>query len=103
MDLYTFALFLDSFNRSITYYESPENTLQFANILSSQTSFINLLSTYNLIAHSDHLMNFNIGGMAAKVKKEILNQMLNNLYDSIRLLSPSIENDKSMKEKLREK
>ncbi|CAI4685329.1 CFF_collapsed_G0040630.mRNA.1.CDS.1 [Saccharomyces cerevisiae] len=48
-------------------------------------------------------MNFNIGGMAAKVKKEILNQMLNNLYDSIRLLSPSIENDKSMKEKLREK
>ncbi|CAI4671365.1 BFH_collapsed_G0040090.mRNA.1.CDS.1 [Saccharomyces cerevisiae] len=103
MDLYTFALFLDSFNRNITYYESPENTLQFANILSSQTSFINLLSTYNLIAHSDHLMNFNIGGMAAKVKKEILNQMLNNLYDSIRLLSPSIENDKSMKEKLREK
>ena len=103
MDLYTFALFLDSFNRSITYYESPENTLQFANILSSQTSFINLLSTYNLIAHSDQLLNFNVGGMASNVKKEILSQMLNNLYDSIGLFSSTIGNDESVKEKLREK
>ncbi|CAI4047585.1 hypothetical protein SKDZ_13G0470 [Saccharomyces kudriavzevii ZP591] len=102
-DLYTFALFLDSFNRDITYYESPENTLQFANILSSQTSFINLLSTYNQIAHSYQLMGFNVGGMATKVKKEILIQMLNNLQDSIRLLSPSIDNDELMKKKLREK
>ncbi|KOG97264.1 ribonuclease P [Saccharomyces eubayanus] len=103
MDLYTFALFLDSFNRDITYYETPENTLQFANILSSQASYINLLSTYNLIAHSDQLMSFNTGGMASKVKKEILTQMLNNLYDSVRLLSSSIETDESMKQTLREK
>ena len=78
-------------------------TLQFANILSSQASYINLLSTYNLIAHSDQLMSFNTGGMASKVKKEILTQMLNNLYDSVRLLSSSMETDESMKQILREK
>lgn len=84
LDIYTFGLFLQSFSKSVTYYESPENTLQFANILSSHSSFSGMLAFYDVVSHSD-LFNFT-NDIKSVVKKEILEQMLNNLHDASSLV-----------------
>lgn len=89
LDLYTFALFLQSFSRDITYYETPENTLQFANILSCQSSFSAMLALYDVVSHSE-LFQFT-NDIKFVVKKEILGQMLNNLHDAASLLDTSSE------------
>lgn len=89
LDIYTFALFLQSFSKNITYYESPENTLQFANILSSQSSFSGMLALFDVVSHSE-LFNFD-SNVKFMVKKEILGQMLNNLHDASALVDTSRE------------
>lgn len=87
LDIYTFGLFLQSFSKNVTYYESPENTLQLANILSSHPSFSGMLAFYDVVSHSD-LLNFN-NEIAFAVKNEILEQMLNNLHDATMLVDVS--------------
>lgn len=89
LDIYTFALFLQSFSKNVTYYESPENTLQFANILSSQASFSGMLALFDVVSHSE-LFDFS-SNVKFAVKREILSQMLNNLHDASALVDTSRE------------
>ncbi|CDH16912.1 related to Ribonuclease P protein component,mitochondrial [Zygosaccharomyces bailii ISA1307] len=85
LDIYTFGLFLQSFKKDVAYYEMPENTLQFANLLSSQTTFSGMIALYDMVSHSG-LLNFGESVKPA-VKVEILEQMLNNLQDATALVS----------------
>lgn len=89
LDVYTFALFLQSFSKNVAYYETPENTLQFANILSSQSSFSGMLALYDVVSHSE-LFKFS-NDIKFVVKKEILQQMLNNIHDASALVDTSRE------------
>lgn len=84
LDIYTFGLFLQSFHKDIAYYETPENTLQFANLLSTQSNFAGMLALYDMVSHSE-LFNFD-NDVKYAVKAEILEQMLNNLHDATSLI-----------------
>lgn len=89
-DLYTFGLFLQSFTKEIAYYEAPENTLQLANLLSTQSSFSGMLALYDVVSHSTTL----IAGenMKSAVKVELLEQMLNNIHDAVVFFDMNDEN-----------
>ncbi|GAV46444.1 hypothetical protein ZYGR_0A00350 [Zygosaccharomyces rouxii] len=89
LDLYTFGLFLQSFTREIGYYDAPENTLQLANLLSTQSTFSGMLALYDIVSHTEP---FNVGESAkSAVKAELLEQMLNNIQDAINFVD--VENE----------
>lgn len=84
LDIYTFGLFLQSFTKEIAYYDIPENTLQLANLLSTQSTFSGMLALYDMVSHAE---NFNVGeDLKSAVKAELLEQMLNNIHDAVELV-----------------
>ncbi|QLG72231.1 hypothetical protein HG535_0C05850 [Zygotorulaspora mrakii] len=89
LDIYTFGLFLQSFYKEVTSYEAPEDTLQLANLLSAQSSFMGMLSLYDTITKSDTFLIES--DITFAVKSEILEQMLNNLYDATELVDVNSE------------
>lgn len=89
VDLYSFALFLKSFENGAVYLDSVENTLQLANYLSSQSSFSDMVSLYRTVMDSNILLEKSKFNTA--VKLELLSQMLNNLNDSLQFVD--IQND----------
>ncbi|GAV56088.1 hypothetical protein ZYGR_0AZ02600 [Zygosaccharomyces rouxii] len=92
LDIYTFGLFLQSFTREIGYYDVPENTLQLANLLSTQSTFSGMLALYDMVSHAEP---FNIGeSMKSAVKAELLEQMLNNIQDAIHIVDMTSEDIK---------
>ncbi|CCF60818.1 hypothetical protein KAFR_0L02070 [Kazachstania africana CBS 2517] len=93
-DYYSFAIFLKSFNENIKNFKNlPENSLQFANNLSTFSSFHDLLSYYETVN--------NIKSNKKSIKLEIIDQMLNNLFDATRLIEPNEITNKIFEFKLK--
>lgn len=92
LDIYTFGLFLQSFTKEIGYYDVPENTLQLANLLSTQSTFSGMLALYDIVSHAEP---FNTGeSRKSAVKAELLEQMLNNIQDAISIVDVNNEDIK---------
>lgn len=84
-DYYSFAIFLKSFfNNSVDIGRIPENTLQFANNLSSFTSFTEAMTYYN--QNSKLLGDQMNAKKSQQVNRIIIEQMLNNLADASHLI-----------------
>ncbi|KAI8385902.1 related to Ribonuclease P protein component, mitochondrial [Nakaseomyces glabratus] len=81
MDLFSFANFLKSFECDVAMHNAPENTLQLANILSTQNSFAGILSVFDMVRSSGKLQSSEIN--LPSVKNELLSQMFNNLDDAV--------------------
>lgn len=84
-DYYTFALFLKSFtSHSLDLQILPQNTLQFANQLSTFSSFTEILTFYNVNSKILGISSTNM--QTREVNQHILDQMLQNLVDASHLL-----------------
>lgn len=84
-DYYSFAVFLKSFfNNSVDIGRIPENTLQFANNLSSFNNFAEAMAYYNQNAH---LLGHPLTKIESqKIDSIIIEQMINNLVDASHLI-----------------
>ncbi|KAM3163108.1 RNase P subunit [Lachancea thermotolerans] len=89
-DLLSFALFLKSFSEPVMNFDLIENTLQLANILSSQDAFASMVALYQTLMHDSaflHGVNMN-----QAMSCEIVQQMLNNLGDAVQFVDLENEN-----------
>lgn len=86
LDLFSFAKYIKSFSNEVSIDEQPENTLQLANMLSSQNSFSGMLSVYDIVNKSGNI-DFH-GPNSTIIKTEILAQMFNNLEDALGFFDP---------------
>lgn len=78
VNLYSFTVFIQSFYNDITQYKyTPENNIQLANMLSTSSSFIGVINSY------DHWRK--VSSREKYIKEDILEQMLQNLIDVSRL------------------
>ena len=81
-DKYSFAMFLLSFNGNPPRIDFDiENTLQLANVLTSFNSFSNIIDCYKRVTKSGYFSRNSQNNHS--VRKEILQQMLNNIEDSM--------------------
>ncbi|CEP60018.1 ribonuclease P LALA0_S01e01134g [Lachancea lanzarotensis] len=84
-DLLSFALFLKSFTTPVVHLDRVENTLQLANVLSTQKSFSGMVALYQeLMCDQNRIMDMTT---QQAVNLEISEQMLNNLHDSIQFIN----------------
>ncbi|CUS23818.1 LAQU0S12e00716g1_1 [Lachancea quebecensis] len=89
-DLLSFALFLKSFSEPVMNFDLIENTLQLANILSSQDAFASMVALYQTLMHDSASMHGTSINQATSC--EIVQQMLNNLSDAIQFVDLENEN-----------
>lgn len=84
-DLYTFALFLMSFKgHSISFEKSIENTLQLANVISSQVYFNEMIHVYEEAVRGESFTESQ--RLDGCVKLELCQQILNNFEDSLQFI-----------------
>ncbi|SCU83051.1 LANO_0B08196g1_1 [Lachancea nothofagi CBS 11611] len=92
-DLLSFALFLRSCKERVIQLDKVENTLQLANVLSAQETFSSTVALYQTLMQDVHA---NRGSNVKQaVSREISEQMLNNLNDSLQFVD--IENEQVKK------
>lgn len=93
-DFLSFALFLKSFKEPIAHFETVENTLQLANVLSTQETFASMISVYQTLTRDSTLIHSSAMNEAMHI--EIVEQMLNNLHDSLAFLNLEDESVKNV-------
>ncbi|SCU90986.1 LAFA_0F01222g1_1 [Lachancea sp. 'fantastica'] len=93
-DLLSFALFLKSFTTPVVQYDEVENTLQLANMLSTQKTFAGMVALYQELMCDQNSTLETTTKQA--VNLEISEQMLNNLHDSMQFIDFEKDSNRSI-------
>ncbi|AET39632.1 ribonuclease P Ecym_4601 [Eremothecium cymbalariae DBVPG len=89
--LYTFALFLKSFQGNVTCVAEVDDTLQLANSLTTYENFHEMISFYRKLLDTRLLHFREMSNLDKAVNLELTEQMLNNLYDALQFIDCSAQ------------
>ncbi|SCU86140.1 LADA_0D12574g1_1 [Lachancea dasiensis] len=98
-DLLSFAVFLRSFEKRMIQLDEVENTLQLANVLSTQETFSSMVALYQTL--TEEMTQKLEPDVKRAVNIEIADQLLNNLHASLQFVDfAGLQASSSMLQKL---